>query len=370
MPGDGVPAPSRILREHRRRAGLTQQGLARRAGVSIGVIRDLEQGVSARLQPKSVQRLAVALGLAPRDLVPSPAALADGAPAGRLAGPVDGTPAVAGHDLQIRVLGPLRAWRYGKPVPLGPPMQQAVLGLLALEPGTMVRRELISDALWGPHPPPTSTAMIQTYVSRLRAALGLGRAGIPMRYGSGYQLAAGTAQVDVSIFSRLTAQARAALDSGQSVKAGILYEQALSLWQGEPLAGLEMLRDHPAVTSLHSRWAATIMQYAVVAGLLESHDQALPYLRQLTARDPLNERACASLMIALAACGQQGAAFRAYEQIRHRLGDEYGVSPGPELAAAHLRILRNLIPTAPLVPAARGWDHPAPGTPGYLSRAR
>ena len=86
------------------------------------------------------------------------------------------------------------------------------------------------------------------------------------------------------------------------------------------------------------------MHYAEAAGRLGCHDRALPHLRLLADRDPLNERACACLMITLAACGEQAAAFAAYEQIRRRLDDEFGIRPGPELAGAHLRILRNLVP--------------------------
>ncbi len=37
-----------FVREHRRAAGLTQRQLAAAAQVSIGVIRDLEQGLRAR----------------------------------------------------------------------------------------------------------------------------------------------------------------------------------------------------------------------------------------------------------------------------------------------------------------------------------
>jgi transcriptional regulator with XRE-family HTH domain len=178
--GDGALSLGRALREQRSRAGLTQLHLARKAGISVGVIRDLEQGVTTRLQPKSLERLAAALGLAPDVL----AASADGAEVDRPAGPgglrqlpsASAAGEASGNGLQIRVLGPLQAWLDGYQVPLGPPRQQAVLALLAGDLGGIVRRETVSEALWGPVPPPTSTAMIHTYVSRLRTILALGRA--------------------------------------------------------------------------------------------------------------------------------------------------------------------------------------------------
>jgi Transcriptional regulatory protein, C terminal/Bacterial transcriptional activator domain len=145
---------------------------------------------------------------------------------------------------------PLQAWLAGRVIPLGPPRQQAVLGLLAANLGSIVRRETIIDALWGAEAPPTSTAVISAYVSRLRTILGVGRDGLRHHFQSGYQLVAGAAQVDMVSFSRLARHARTALDLGQSADACGLYEQALALWRGEALAGLDLLRTHPSVTRL------------------------------------------------------------------------------------------------------------------------
>src|SRR5215468_5010921 len=52
-----------LLREHRRRTGLSQRGLAERAGLSVTTVRDLEQGRTRQPQPPSVRALATALGL-------------------------------------------------------------------------------------------------------------------------------------------------------------------------------------------------------------------------------------------------------------------------------------------------------------------
>ena len=52
-----------LIRGYRRAAGLSQRQLADSAGVSIGVIRDLEQRRTARLHAESVRRLAEALDL-------------------------------------------------------------------------------------------------------------------------------------------------------------------------------------------------------------------------------------------------------------------------------------------------------------------
>src|ERR1700691_2694905 len=56
-------AAGELIRAGRRRAGLTQRQLADRAGVSVGMVRDLEQGRTTRLRAESARRLASVLRL-------------------------------------------------------------------------------------------------------------------------------------------------------------------------------------------------------------------------------------------------------------------------------------------------------------------
>src|SRR5215472_895797 len=105
---------------YRHAARLTQQELAGRAGISVGAVRDLEQGRTRRPRPGSLAALASALGLSP--------AQADELRRAGTGGP------------WLQVLGPLGAWRDGVPVPLGGPGRRAVLGLLAVAEGSLVHR--------------------------------------------------------------------------------------------------------------------------------------------------------------------------------------------------------------------------------------
>jgi len=73
--GDGVPrALIRLpgLRAARLRAFLTQEQLAERSGVSVFSISRLEQGERPATIP-TIQKLAVALGVEPRELTEPPA---------------------------------------------------------------------------------------------------------------------------------------------------------------------------------------------------------------------------------------------------------------------------------------------------------
>src|SRR5215210_2948150 len=66
MPEAGLPgAPfESLLRRWRTRAGLTQEELAERAGISTRAVSDLERGLRSRPYPETVRLLAEALQLA------------------------------------------------------------------------------------------------------------------------------------------------------------------------------------------------------------------------------------------------------------------------------------------------------------------
>jgi len=344
-------------------AGLTQQQLADLAEVSVGTLRDLEQGRTRHPRPGSAARLAAALGLDASQA----AQLAQAAQAQAAQGQADAAVAhggqnrarsavavaVAAGGVWLQVLGPLAAWRDGVPVTLGSPKRRAALGLLALGPNALVHRETIIDAVWGADPPVTAVNLVQAHASRLRRALDPGRSrgdpgGLLVSVGSSYRLQVTAGQLDLLAFERLADQAGAACAAGDSAAACGLYEQALELWQDEPLADVDVLRGHPAVLGLGRRRAAVTAAYGYVAIDAGLHGHVLPHLEALAQREPLNEQTHALLMLALAGSGQQAAALRAYEALRRRLDDQLGVRPGAELAAVHLRVLRQEVP----VPAA------------------
>jgi DNA-binding SARP family transcriptional activator len=347
-----------LVRIRRRAVGLTQQELADLARVSVGTVRDLEQGRTHRPCRDSVARLAIVLGLDAARLQ----ALARSMP--QPAGHGGGRPRVA--SLQLKVLGPVEAWRGGGQIGLGESRQRAVLGLLALNPDVAVHRETLIDAVWGEDPPETAAQLVQAYVSRLRRTLDPEHSprdtrGLLVSAGTSYRLQVGADQLDLLAFGQLADRARAAAAAGEPDAACDAYELALGLWRGEPVADVEMLGGHPAAVQMSRARAAAVLEYAELAGQAGRWERVLGHLGGLAAREPLNEKACAQLMLALAAAGQQAAALHAYEDLRRRLDEQLGVLPGTELAQVHLRVLRQEIP-APRAAAAAG--RPGGGGPG------
>jgi DNA-binding SARP family transcriptional activator len=337
--------PGTLIRLHRQTAGLTQRQLAAAAQMSIGVVRDLEQGLTGRPRAATVRRLAAALGLDGRatdDLLAAVPAAARPGPPARSLDPGDR------YGLRISVLGPLTATRDGVFIPLGPELQRAVLGLLALQPNTAVHRDVLIDALWGDRPPDTAVAMIQSYISRLRRLLapahGGGRAGQSLiTSGTSYRLCLAADELDLIEFGQRAGQADTAHAAGQLDLACRLYARALNLWRAEPLADVQVLSSQPAVFGLGHHRTDVVLRYADAAFGAGVPDLVVQPLRVLHHREPLNERAAAQLMIALAGSGRQAEALCVYDQVRRRLDDQLGVYPCAELAETHAMVLRQQI---------------------------
>src|SRR5581483_8056494 len=342
-----------LIKQYREARRVTQQELAAAAGISLGALRDLEQGRTRFPRWSTVEKAAEILEISRGERADLAREFRDG-------------------GVYIGILGPLTARRSAAPLALGSARQRAVLGLLALHAGTVAHRETIIDTLWGERPPPSALAEVQSYVSRLRRILGDGSADlITTEGGSCYRLNAGPRQLDVVRFGELTDRAREAVKS-EPAKACDGYEQALRLWRGGVLADIDLLRGHPAAVEMTRRRSDAVLGYADAAGRAGDHARAMSYVRELCAADPLNEHAHARLMIAVAATGQQAAALEIFVRLRRRLDEELGISPSPPLTEAHAQVLRQqflaaygaLLDALPLVRGDRsGWELPVPARP-------
>jgi DNA-binding SARP family transcriptional activator len=243
-------------------------------------------------------------------------------------------------EFTFRLLGPVRAWRGGTELEIGPPQQQAVLAVLLLARGAHVSMASMLDALWGECPPKSGAGAVRTYVSRLRQLLNAGGpdAGIVIEpIGDGYALRGERLSVDADVFEERVGAAVAARRAG--AEAGELCRQALTEWRGEPLVGVpgpyfEWIR----ARMIELRADAAEIEAAVH---VEAGDQlaAIASLRTLITSYPLRESLHELLMLALYRAGRQADALDVYECARRVLRDELGIEPGPSLKRMHLRVL-------------------------------
>ena len=132
--------------------------------------------------------------------------------------------------LRVGVLGLMELRDGETAVPVPPPMPRALLGMLALRPGSPVPADEIIDGLWGDAPPESARNIVQVYVSSLRRMLGRDVIGSGP---GGYALDAAV-RVDAAEFEQ---ELRAGLrTAGEPAVAAEALSRALGLWRGEPLA--------------------------------------------------------------------------------------------------------------------------------------
>jgi len=353
-----------LLRSYRARSGLTQHDLATQTGVSVRALRDLERDRTRRPRARAVHVLAEALALTPAEHEDLQRALAG---AGRTG---------AGNHLYVAALGPLTVRRGARPVDVGPVKQRLLLGLLAIQPDQPVSTDEIVENLWPSRPPRTYQGLVHSYVARLRRSIEAQQHGGPARLitsrrGS-YRLDPSHTELDVVRFEELVTRARRAGEGGDGPGALAGFASALGYWRGPVLADLgPVLPQHPAAVALARHRLDAALGYADLAIHSGQQEHALAVLHDLAEAEALHEGLYARLMLALAGTGQQMAALRLFDQIRTRLAGELGIAPGPELTAAHLRVLRQDLPAprgvaAPRVTAEPGHRAGPPVAPAQL----
>jgi predicted ATPase/DNA-binding SARP family transcriptional activator len=224
--------------------------------------------------------------------------------------------------VEIRLLGGVGATgARGDAVDIGPAKCQAVLAALALSPGAAVPVPRLVEVVWGQVPPRTAGKTLQSYVTRLRKALGPGAI---VRTGAAYRLDLDPEAVDVARFQRRLA-------------AGDV-DAALAEWAGPPLAGLDAPGLAATVDALVEQWLGAVE--ADLARRVETDAAAaIGPLTELAAAHPFREGLWALLMTALYRVGRQADALAAYRRARHHLVEELGIEPGPRLRELEASIL-------------------------------
>ncbi|MDT0464295.1 AfsR/SARP family transcriptional regulator [Streptomyces gibsoniae] len=240
--------------------------------------------------------------------------------------------------LRFGVLGPVRAWREEEPLATGSPQQRALLAALLLREGRTATASELIDALWGDEPPPRALAAVRTYASRLRKVLS---AGVLVSESGGYAVRLpGARSLDLAAAQELAAEAEKAKNSGDLCRARQLLNEALALWDGEPLANIPGPYAETQRTRLEE-WRLQLLESRLDMDLEQGcHAEAVSELTALTAAHPLRERLRELLMLALYRSGRQAEALAVYADTRRLLADELGVDPRPGLKELQQRILQ------------------------------
>lgn len=241
----------------------------------------------------------------------------------------------------IRMLGPLHVGD-----PLGPPLTTArrkereLLALLVLRAGSVVGTTEIVDCLWDAGPPVSARANLHSYVYRLRLLLARAAPGVQLQHArQGYCLDLSPEECDATVFERGAAAGRQALADRRPAEAAELLEQALSLWRGPVLDGIDQ-HDWiaPVAARLEESRLAAVEDHVQARIALGRLGDVIAELTGATARYPLRERLWGHLMIALHRTGRRAEALDAYGRLYEVLERELGARPGPAVRDLHRRI--------------------------------
>ncbi|MGW0085379.1 AfsR/SARP family transcriptional regulator [Streptomyces sp. NPDC003393] len=242
------------------------------------------------------------------------------------------------------MLGPVRAWHGGREVDLGPRQQRLVLAVLLLRRGHLVTVDEFIDAVWGAQPPTAAVSVLRTYVSRLRKVLEpcRGRGESPkliVSAANGYLAQVPDEALDLGMFEQQVARAKKLHAMGEVSAAADLLHAALEEWHETPLAGLPGPLAHAERTRLEEKRLSVLEVRLDSDVQLGRHNEVIAELRALVEENPLRERLCQLLMLALYRSGRQAEALACYRRARRVLVAELGIEPSTPLRELHEGIL-------------------------------
>jgi DNA-binding SARP family transcriptional activator len=227
----------------------------------------------------------------------------------------------------IRILGALRVEIDGTALPIASATQRRLLAVLLAQPNVVVSVDRLADAVWDGNPPASARASLQTYLYRLRSAIG---DEVILTRPPGYLLDSATFTCDADQFESMAQKARTT-EAGECIE---LSERALALWNGNAFAEFQdNFSCRPAALRLEEMRLA-LMERRIEALLQAGEaDRAIVESEALCATEPLREVAHAHFLRALAAQGRMPEALRVFDGFRKHLAEETGLAPSSSLQA-------------------------------------
>jgi DNA-binding SARP family transcriptional activator len=238
--------------------------------------------------------------------------------------------------MEFQVLGQVSARCGQETIRPSGRLGRTLLAVLLAGRGTPISADVLTDAMWPDMPWRRAAHRLQVHVSRLRSALG-DQHRLRFDHG-GYQLVVLPDELDAARFRTIADEAAEFADT-EPAHCVALSHKALDLWRGEPYAGVDVPVVADETARLRERWlVAQEVRYRAELRI-GRHAAVLADLAAFAAAHPLHERAQGLLITALSLSGRRAEALAAYRAVCHRLVDELGVGPGPELRELERRVV-------------------------------
>jgi DNA-binding SARP family transcriptional activator/tetratricopeptide (TPR) repeat protein len=255
--------------------------------------------------------------------------------------------------VEFRILGPLEVVAGSERLELGGARQQIALAVLLLNSNKVVTMDRLIEAIYGQDLPPTSRAQAQISISALRRVFAAhGHDGIITTRDRCYVIQVERGQLDSLRFEELITAARAARVEEKLDLAIARYRDALRLWRGSALDGMDSQLVQVAVSRLDEQRIAANEDRIELELRVGRHHELVGELGELTEQYPLRERPRGQLMLALYRCGRVAEALQVYQLTRRAMIDELGIEPSERLQQLEQSILASHpsldLPSAPV----------------------
>ncbi|MCK9877826.1 AfsR/SARP family transcriptional regulator [Frankia sp. Ag45/Mut15] len=245
--------------------------------------------------------------------------------------------------LHFGLLGPLEAHAGEESIKIGGPRHRTLLAILLLSADCVVSVDALIEGLWNGRSPHTGRGQIAICVSALRKALrSAGCADeIIQTVHPGYKLSSAHATIDLVQYTELVNQARALVHIDQLEPADRLFDQALALWRGDALAGIDSDLVRNEAANLDEQRLTVLEEHLTLKLNRGMHRTLIRNLTGLVRQHPLRERGRANLMLAQYRSGRRAEALDTFAEGRRLLIAEIGLEPGVELQNLQAAILRD-----------------------------
>jgi DNA-binding SARP family transcriptional activator len=245
--------------------------------------------------------------------------------------------------LSFSILGSLEIHTASGKAEIPGDLQRTLIQALLVSDRQAVPGDALIEEMWGDSAPDNQANALQAHVSRLRRRLrslepGRTESRLTMQP-SGYRLTVAEQELDAAQFQRKVKDAERLLPAHPVTAAGLL-RSALAHWRGPVfgyVSGGSVCRLAAARLEEHRLRATEMLFEAELAA--GRHGSILAELNEAHISNPLRERFCEQLMIALYRAGRQADALDTYRIMWHRLSEEIGVQPSPSLRGVERAIL-------------------------------
>lgn len=217
--------------------------------------------------------------------------------------------------------------------------QGALLTILLLNANRVVSVQRLAELLWGEPLPSAPSSRVRMLVSDLRKTCLIAGGDLIRTQRPGYVVRLAPEQLDLTRFLDGVAQAREAAAGGDLDSAVTRYDEALSLWRGAPLEGINGSFVQPEAARLEELRLQAKEERAAAMLATGRYADAVAELTAIITDHPLREPAHGQLMTALHRSGRRVEALAVYRRLRDRISAELGLEPEIELQRLHQRIL-------------------------------